>query len=143
MEIRFIVPGQPVAKGRPKFARQENFVTTYSPKKTVNYEKMVRIEATKSMRGHEPSLKPIELSLHVCMMIPISWSKKRRCMAAQGLINPTNKPDLDNILKAVGDSLNSICYKDDSQVIRIMVQKSYSENPHVYVVVRELDGESA
>lgn len=30
MMIRFVIPGEPQGKGRPKFSRQGNFVKTYN-----------------------------------------------------------------------------------------------------------------
>ena len=41
---KFEVMGTPVAKGRPKFARRGNFVSTYTPEKTVNYENLVQLD---------------------------------------------------------------------------------------------------
>lgn len=39
--MNFVVPGEPVGKGRPKFARRGNFVTAYTPEKTASYENLV------------------------------------------------------------------------------------------------------
>ena len=36
-EIFILVPGEPVAKGRPRFAKRGAFVTTYTPEKTREY----------------------------------------------------------------------------------------------------------
>lgn len=41
-EIKFIVPGQPVPQGRPRFARRGNFVQTYDPQQSVDYKKLVK-----------------------------------------------------------------------------------------------------
>jgi Holliday junction resolvase RusA-like endonuclease len=143
MEIKFVVPGQPVAKQRPKFARRGNFVSTYTPEKTVNEEKRIQGYAREAMSLMGASVRPIELSLHFCMTIPASWSKKRRLMASQGLIKPTSKPDLDNCVKLISDALNEKCWKDDAQVIRLIVQKDYSDNQRVVIFIKELDGEPA
>ena len=42
MMIRFVIPGEPQGKGRPKFSRQGNFVKTYTPAKTENYEAHIK-----------------------------------------------------------------------------------------------------
>ena len=44
-----------------------------------------------------------------------------------GNLNPTKKPDADNIGKVVLDALNGIAYEDDKQVIELRVSKQYSE----------------
>lgn len=38
----------------------------------------------------------------------------------------TQKPDLDNMCKAVMDSLNMVLYRDDSQVIQVNAQKLWA-----------------
>ena len=50
-EIQFVVPGQPVAKGRAKAARRGNFITMYTPEKTASYENLVKVKAEEAMRG--------------------------------------------------------------------------------------------
>ena len=52
------------------------------------------------------------------------------------MIRPTTKPDNDNILKIVADSLNQIAYKDDAQVVDAQIRKFYSRRPRVAVVIR-------
>lgn len=41
--ISFTVPGKPVGKQRPKFSRTFTGVRTYTPRKTQEYEDLVRI----------------------------------------------------------------------------------------------------
>lgn len=141
--ISFTIPGQPVAKGRPKFARRGNFVTAYTPAKTQSYENLVRMAAAEAMAGANPSARPIALSLSLWLQIPASWSQTKRKKAAFGAVLPTKKPDADNILKGIKDGCNGIVWRDDAQVVRITLEKRYSEQPRATVSVSELDGESA
>ena len=53
-----------------------------------------------------------------------------------GIIRPTKKPDADNVLKVVADSLNHIAYKDDSQIVDAYVRKFYCEKPRIEVTIR-------
>ena len=53
----------------------------------------------------------------------------------KGNIRPTKKPDCDNVLKIVADSLNQIAYKDDSQIVETSVKKYYAEIPRVEVEI--------
>lgn len=141
--INFTIPGQPVAKGRAKFARRGAHVVAYTPEKTANYENLVKIAATEAMAGREPSAAPIGLAINLHMQIPASWSNKRRASAAGGQICATKKPDADNILKAIKDGCNGIAWRDDAQVVCITLTKCYSETPHAKVMIRETPGESA
>ena len=44
MTVSFKVLGEPVGKGRPKFARVGDGVTTYTPRETRAYEERVRTD---------------------------------------------------------------------------------------------------
>lgn len=143
MNVVFNIPGQPVPKGRPKFARRGAHVSTYTPAKTVNYENLVKMAATQAMAGTEPAQGPIALSLTLNLQIPASWSNKRRAMAAAGTIAATKKPDADNVLKGIKDGCNGIVWRDDAQVVRIHIEKRYSETPGAIVKILTIAGQSA
>ncbi|CZR99694.1 Endodeoxyribonuclease RusA [Clostridioides difficile] len=57
----------------------------------------------------------------------------------EGLIRPSKKPDLDNIIKSVADSLNGIAYKDDSQIVEVVSKKYYSDKPRVEVILEDIN----
>ena len=52
-------------------------------------------------------------------------------------IRPTKKPDCDNVIKAILDSLNQIAYHDDTQVVDLQIRKFYSHKPRVVVTIKE------
>ncbi len=141
--IEFIVPGQPVAKGRPKFARRGKNVIAYTPAKTAAYESLVQRAAREAMAGQEPTSRPVKLVVSLMLMVPASWSNKRRAMAIAGEIRATKKPDADNVLKGLKDGCNGVVWRDDAQVVSIELSKAYGSEPHAAVSVLELDGESA
>ena len=141
--IVFSIPGQPVAKGRPKFARRGNFVTAYTPAKTVSYENLVKLAASNAMAGRAPSARPIAMEVCLWMQIPASWSNKKRAAAVAGAVMATKKPDADNCLKGLKDGCNGIVWRDDAQVVSIILQKKYSDFPMASITIRELEGEAA
>ena len=51
----------------------------------------------------------------------------------KGNLNPIKKPDCDNVLKIIADSLNQIAYKDDAQIVESIVKKRYAEVPQTEV----------
>ena len=53
-QVIFQVDGTPVPKGRPRFARRGKFVSTYSPKTTVDYESKVSDAAKQAMGSQKP-----------------------------------------------------------------------------------------
>lgn len=44
------------------------------------------------------------------------------------MLQPTLKPDADNIAKIICDGLNSIAYKDDKQIISLQVLKVWTND---------------
>ncbi len=136
--IEFQVIGEPHAKERARAVRRGNFISHYTPEKTVAYEKKVAQIAQIAMQSLrlEPSDKPIELSIFAVRSVPESWAKKKRALALSGEMLPTSKPDLDNIVKSIKDGCNGIAWKDDSQVVMLQAAKSYGERPHVRVLIK-------
>ena len=136
-QVMFKVEGTPVGKGRPKFARRGNFVATYTPTKTRDYEDTIREAATRAMGASPPLETPVACYFYITMPIPESYSKKRREACLANNERPMKKPDVDNIVKAFLDSLNKIVYKDDSQVCSLKATKVYGIEGKVEVLVRE------
>jgi Holliday junction resolvase RusA-like endonuclease len=137
MMIMYIVYGEPVGKGRPRFAKRGNFVSTYTPQKTKTYEDEIRMMARAAMGSSEPLETPVTVAIYIRVGIPASYSKQKRKDALAGTIKPTKKPDLDNIAKAFLDAMNEIVYLDDKQVVGLHVTKVYAQTPAVEVMVTE------
>jgi Holliday junction resolvase RusA-like endonuclease len=137
MMIMYIVYGEPVGKGRPRFAKRGNFVSTYTPQKTKTYEDEISMMARAAMGSSEPLETPVTVAIYIRVGIPASYSKQKRKDALAGTIKPTKKPDLDNIAKAFLDAMNEIVYLDDKQVVGLHVTKVYAETPAVEVMVTE------
>lgn len=125
--VSFTVPGTPVGKGRPKFARRGNFVTTYTPEKTASYENLVKVKAQEAMRGRPAIEGPVCVEIQLYVTPPASWSNKKRAQALAGEIWPTSKPDVDNVIKGIFDAMNEIVWKDDKQACHVRVMKKYGE----------------
>jgi Holliday junction resolvase RusA-like endonuclease len=137
--ITFTVPGEPVAKGRPKATTINGMARLYTPKKTVNYEAMVALAAQIAMRGKPLLEGPVELSFEARFSIPKGWTKKRLAAHAVSPEFVTKKPDLDNLEKALGDGMNGVVFADDSQIAQTGVcRKVYGAVPGVTVTVRAL-----
>jgi Holliday junction resolvase RusA-like endonuclease len=138
MPIEIRVPGQPQGKGRARFARQGRFVRAYTPTKTVAYEGLIALAAEQVVGNRGQISGPVDLRIAAVFQIPKSWSKKRRLEASLAPEWHTGKPDSDNIMKAVGDGLNGIVWKDDSQIARCSLSKVYGETPGLLVTVTPL-----
>ena len=133
-EYTLYIPGEPMAKARPRFTGK--FV--YTPAKTVNYEVLIK-ELFIEKYGSAMIDGYINANIAAYFSIPKSTSKKKRDGMIRGVILPTKKPDLDNIAKIILDSLNKIAFVDDSYVTRLSVEKYYSEKPRVEVFISEIN----
>ena len=136
--ISFLVPGKPQPKQRPRVLKSG---ITYTPRETLLYEEKV-IQAAKDS-GTLPQ-SPIEdqalkMILWAFMPIPASWSKKKKEQARNRKIYPTNRPDIDNLAKIVMDALNRIAYADDSQIVQLVINKQYSDEPMIEVLIDEIN----
>lgn len=135
-QIAFTVPGEPKGKGRPRFTKNGH---TYTPKDTAEYENLVRLEFRRQC-GNVHFDKGAELSMNViaCYGVPNGASRVKRKQMLSGGVHPTKKPDLDNIIKVIADSLNKVAYNDDAQITDVRAQKYYSETPCVMVQITEV-----
>lgn len=129
-----------MGKGRPKFARRGNFVSTYTPEKTASYENLVKLYFQQAAQGKLESA--LKADIFAYFPIPKSASKKQAEAMRNGIIRPVKKPDYDNIGKIICDALNEIAYKDDSQIVDGRVQKFYSDTPRVEVEISEMEAEA-
>lgn len=139
--LTFTIPGEPVAKGRPRATTINGMARLYTPKKTANYESMVALAAQRAMGAADlsPFEGPVELSCTAVFPIPKSWTKKRLAAHAMRPEFVTKKPDIDNLLKALGDGMNGVVFADDSQIAQTgTCRKVYGAVPGVTVTVRPL-----
>lgn len=103
----FVVPGEPVAKDRPRINRKTG--TVYTPRETVEYENLVAMVCRR-----QPSFERREVSVRM-------WF---RCGK-----RPRQKvKDIDNLIKAALDGMvkGGIIY-DDCQVVHIDATRTQAD----------------
>ena len=133
MEITFDVIGRPSPQGSKKSIGNNRFVE--SSKFLPAWRKAVRVAAeeavTASMWARVSG--PVELEVMFYLDRPSSISKTKRPQ-------PTVAPDLDKLVRGVGDALTGVVYDDDSQVIRCLAWKVYADTrvPGAFIRVNEL-----
>ena len=141
--ITFTVPGTPIAKGRPRATTIGGHARMYTPAKTVRYESDVALFAAQAMAGRPPVDGPCIVIVSAVMPVPASWPKSKQRAALAGDLYPTGKPDLDNLLKAIGDGANGVIWTDDSRIVDLHITKRYGLTPGVHVVVTWTHSEAA
>jgi Holliday junction resolvase RusA-like endonuclease len=129
--IEFTIPGVPIAKKRPRFARRGKFVTTYSDQDTDEGKALWHIVQGIGWKDHQPITGPLEVHFIFTFPRPKSMTKKR----AQ---DPRHdkKPDLDNLEKFYLDCMNGYVFKDDGQICEMRSKKKYGDVPSTNVWVQ-------
>ncbi len=127
-----------MGKGRPRATSKGGMTRLYTPAKTVSYESLIALFASQAMQGRPPAEGPIWLRMTINVGVPPSWAEKKRKLAFSNLISPTKKPDVDNVLKAYGDALNGVVWRDDVQIVNVAIDKRFALVPSVSVVVAEV-----
>jgi Holliday junction resolvase RusA-like endonuclease len=130
--IDFKIPGKPCAWQR---ARSNGKVRFDSPEQTRNKLTVATI-GSNAMQGQPPLEGPLYVNIVATWPWPKSMSLKKRA-AHHGYY--TARPDADNIAKLLGDALNNIVWRDDSQIIFLNVSKVYGDVPHTYVHVERME----
>lgn len=139
-EIEFEIPGKPVGKMRARTVRRGNFIKTYTPEQDVLYENLIKtLYLNKSAGLMWNDKEPIEVHIVAYFDIPKGYSKKKAKEAAEHLMFPCKKPDVDNIAKIVCDALNGVAYHDDAQIVLLTVLKVFHNDlPKVKVTIRDM-----
>jgi Holliday junction resolvase RusA-like endonuclease len=105
--------------------------------KTKDYETLVeQYFKVKYPRG-VPFEGRVSVEIKAYLKIPKNMTKKDIKKVEEGLLSPTKKPDIDNIVKVILDALNKMAFKDDTQITKLLVEKYYAEEESVYIKVEE------
>lgn len=127
----YVIPGNPVALARPRFARSRIFDSQKA-------EKLVAMLALENIHAGLPAYdKPLHLDITFFMVIPKSHNKRSKKTAQP---DPHSyKPDLDNLIKLVGDvGTKAGLWKDDCIIASIESRKIYDANPRTEFTVKVL-----
>lgn len=135
MIYEFEVPGKVIGKGRPRLNSYTGVV--YTPTRTKDYESLVeqyfllKYPRFKILEGR------IKVNIIAYFAIPKTTKKSEINEMLDNNISPTKKPDIDNIVKVVLDSMNKFAFKDDNQITKLEVEKKYSIEDKICVKIEE------
>lgn len=133
-EVRFFVQGVPKGQPRPRVYRQGGKTWAHSQGKAGEWKNMVKAVGLQNRPD-----KPIEGP--VAMQIDFFMARPKRLKKGEVGYCPV-KPDIDNLVKAVMDSLNDTgIWGDDNQVVELSSSKKYcaeGENPGAQVAIEAI-----
>lgn len=115
---------RPFPKERPRLSGRR---IVYTPYKTRNFENRIAYEWKKKYK--DLILKnAVKLDLLFC------FKKAKSCKKDYH----TQRPDIDNLEKAILDGLNRTAFVDDCQVVEMKSQKVFSDVDKIVITVTEL-----
>ncbi len=105
-----------------------------SNKKTIPWRQEVSRTALAAMNEDRAALIPRPLAV----LLEASFYFEKPKSVKKAVLYKTAKPDLDKLLRAIGDGLTEICYEDDSQIAQCVVTKLFGSPARVEITVMEL-----
>lgn len=112
-EISFTIPGTPAAWARARTNGKRRFNSEKHDQGLSSIASGFTLEAP----DWTPWEGPVELSVVCHYLAPKDFWEGRAC---------TKRPDIDNLLKLVGDALNGVAYRDDALIVSATVAKVYT-----------------
>lgn len=131
--VEFYVEGKPAPQGSKRHVGNGVLVESAKALKPWRYKVAVAAHQAMLAAGYQPFEGPVTLLAQFVLYRPVS-APKTRVLAA------TKQPDADKLLRAIGDSLSNVCYRDDAQVVDIRGTKRvalHDEQPGVQITVTE------
>jgi Holliday junction resolvase RusA-like endonuclease len=141
MTVTFRVLGKPQPAGSKKGfvnPKTNKVVIVDDAKGSRPWKQQVAGEAAARMTG-EAMHGPVEVELHFTVARPKGHYTPKGVLAKGAPPWPITRPDVDKYSRAILDSMTVAgVYRDDAQVVRKTVTKSYGAPEGVLVIVRPL-----
>lgn len=116
----FLIPIRPYPKQRPRFVNGH----AYTPQETQDYERTIRQMVM--LRMVTDRIEPYQKWCSLKITFRYAHLKKRKPYH-------NTKPDIDNLLKAIFDALNGLCYRDDAIILRVEASKEYGDRDEILI----------
>ena len=129
--LSFTAHGIPVPQGsaRAVYLKNVKRAVLFHDKKDslVSWRTLVADAAVKAMNGRAIFDDPIQVCATFVLPRPPSIPKKR--------LHPDRKPDLDKLVRAIGDALTGVVYTDDARICAWHVDKRYGAPAGVTITI--------
>lgn len=129
MKIDFFIAGIPKAQPRVKAFVRGGHAGVYTPDSAESWKQAVRQQAVANA-PESVVAQPIRVELDFFLPRPKAHYKRDGSLKVDRAIWHTNKPDLDNLIKAVTDAITDTqrIWADDRLIYQISATKSYALN---------------
>lgn len=130
--LTFTAFGRALPQGSKNAFRSGNRIVLVEASKGLKPWREVVALACKQakMEAYDPELilGPVRLEVVITYLKPKSVTRDL----------PSVKPDLDKCVRAIGDALTGVAWKDDSQVVELVARKQYGLVEHAVITVTKL-----
>lgn len=143
-EIEFFLNIEPEPYARPRKSKKLELMgknnVFYNPRS--GYHRKLRKEIENEITNKVKSFQLIDGDVHLIaefgLMPPKKYtdSKNKQQLVKDRIITPTVRPDIDNWIKPVMDTLNKLAYEDDGKITELHVYKLYSVLDHPYIRIK-------
>ena len=136
--IEIVIPGEPCAQGRPRFARRGKFMVAYDPAKSRTWKATAHVALRDAMAGAGPLQGPLSVEIAATFTCPASEHRKREPMPRRW---HAKRPDVENVVKAVLDAGTGVIFLDDNQVTHLVAVKvigAQGEAPRLWMQVKPI-----
>lgn len=127
--MTFFAAGIPKGQPRVKACIRGKHAGVYDPGTADDWKMIVRNECAKVWDG-EQMTGPVFAQFMFAMPRPKSHFRSNGELKPNAPLYHESKPDMDNLLKAIFDTLTNLgIWKDDAQVCDIVSSRQYSPRP--------------
>ena len=126
--LTFRVDGEPVAQPRHRIASRGRFATAYIPRSHAIHAWKYAVEEEARREAERVGWVPRKgIALAVSMVFSFQRPRSNKTQWH------TQRPDLDNLAKAVLDALHGIAFPDDAVVDELKLRKQWRDKPGLWV----------
>jgi len=124
--LTVIIPGTPVAQGRPKAGRWRSKdgregVSMRDPGRSRSWKGDAQVHMLKARGGRPVAEGPLRVEL--LAVFPCPKGDYRKCEPRERRWKVSKNNDVDNIAKASMDAGNAVLWHDDGQVVELVARK--------------------
>ena len=142
MTAPFFVSGEPAAQGSMRaFVVKGRAVMTHNSKGVKPWRDAVA-ESALAAGWNEPLDCAVELTVTFFYVRPATHYGKKGLRPSASAYPEKAGKDLDKLVRAVGDALTGIAWRDDRRIVRCIAAREWGPRPGAAIAIKALTGEN-
>lgn len=134
---KFVIQGNPRGQGRPRACKRGRHAAVYEAKEDTMYKENLAAQVVAQRPNFIGVDLAVEIEMHFYLSRPAYHFGVKGLKPRFETAKPLGKPDVDNMVKAVKDSLTGIVWHDDCQVVKVIAEKHYADTqPHITLEIK-------